>query len=273
MSLVRVLLSSVSFAMEAVKVSISDCRDSEASVFSSRVALFVASSVTHQVFFVASDFACSFSFETSCSIIFFTLPRGSAPTRTAKAESMRLFRLFASCCKNRATSALPPRGLLDFRNARALELWRRPGRCFSAFPATEPLEMISCALLTASISSERVFWRVWKAELFLAQVAFKSAEYFSSASLSALVSSKSPSAEAFFCNFLALNWAFAAFSFFDWATSAVNRWARSSNAWRFACSSFSSVLRSSTNLSSKVSSIVMAAPDWNSYVFGSGFSA
>mmetsp|Transcript_114978 Transcript_114978/g.273416 ORF Transcript_114978/g.273416 Transcript_114978/m.273416 type:complete len:222 (-) Transcript_114978:787-1452(-) len=218
MSLLSVLLSSVSFAMEAFNVSISDCKDSEVSVFSSRVALLVASSVTHQVFFVASSLACSFNLVRSCWIIFFTLPSGSAPTRTARADSMRLFRAEARCWRKRATWSFRSPWLSDRRKASTEprgERCKSPGRCFSALPATEPLEMISCALPTASISSCRVFWRSEKAAAFFAQVAFRSFANFSSASFSALVSARSPSDDALLCTFLALNCSLELFSFFD----------------------------------------------------------
>eukprot|EP00438_Fugacium_kawagutii_P036324 Skav220736 [mRNA] locus=scaffold2753:293670:302295:+ [translate_table: standard] len=143
----------------------------------------------------------------SCSIMAFTLATGSAPTRSAVADSTRLFSAPARCWRKRATwSSSTGRASLDRRKAREVPVLSSKGRCFSALPATAPLLMMSWALLRASNSSLRSFWRSSKAAAFLLQVAWRSLAYFSSEAFSVLVSSRSPSAAAFAWSFLALNW-------------------------------------------------------------------
>mmetsp|Transcript_76159 Transcript_76159/g.168229 ORF Transcript_76159/g.168229 Transcript_76159/m.168229 type:complete len:207 (-) Transcript_76159:818-1438(-) len=193
----RVTASSPSLAMEELNSSISDCRESTWSVFSSLMALLLANSAWHQPCLVASSFAWSCIFTISCSIIVFTLAMGSAAARSAVADNTRLFKDSARCWRKRVTcSSCSGRAEKDRRKARDVAVCTRPGRCFSALPATAPLLMMSWALVRASSSSFRNFWRSSKAAAFLLQVALRSLAYFSSEAFSVFVSSKSPSAEA-----------------------------------------------------------------------------
>mmetsp|Transcript_27711 Transcript_27711/g.65126 ORF Transcript_27711/g.65126 Transcript_27711/m.65126 type:complete len:260 (+) Transcript_27711:652-1431(+) len=244
--------SSPSLPMAVESSSASEESSSTASVFSSRVALLDASSALHQPFLLASSFCCVCIFVISCSIIVRTLAMGSAAARPATAESTRLFKAEARCCRKRATLSLCGSRTSERRNAKAVlfgPACKRLGRCFPALPATASPAMMPLAFSIASISSCRSFWRAAKAAAFLLQVALRSVEYFSSDCFSTLVSPRSPSDEALLCSCLALNWPFSSCSFLDCASCASRLWTSISKAWRFFCSSFSRLMRSSTNLS------------------------
>merc|ERR1719428_1720355 len=75
--------------------------------------------------------------------------------------------------------------------AAACFCWSSVGRCFSAAPATAPLERVSIAFSIAAISSARSFCRASKSEDFFSQVAVRSERYFLSSSRVAVVCSRS----------------------------------------------------------------------------------
>mmetsp|Transcript_18835 Transcript_18835/g.65654 ORF Transcript_18835/g.65654 Transcript_18835/m.65654 type:complete len:203 (+) Transcript_18835:181-789(+) len=174
-ALVSAAMSSVSFAMDASSWSISACRVSTASVFSLRVCSFVDSSVSHQPLCSASSLASSMRRTMRSLSIFLTFSKGSFDTRTAKAESTRLFNSSLRLCKNSATRTCAVCWVVARKLTKAVApSCASDGRCFSALPATAPLEMISMALLMASNSSVRSCWRDSKSLAFCSQVAVRS---------------------------------------------------------------------------------------------------
>mmetsp|Transcript_105455 Transcript_105455/g.251167 ORF Transcript_105455/g.251167 Transcript_105455/m.251167 type:complete len:238 (-) Transcript_105455:700-1413(-) len=225
--LLNVETSSPSLPMAVESSSASEESSSTASVFSSRVALLDASSALHQPFLLASSFCCVCIFVISCSIIVRTLAMGSAAARPATAESTRLFKAEARCCRKRATRSLRGSRSSERRNAKAVLFGpcKRLGKCLSALPATASPAMMPLAFSIASISSCRSFWRAAKAAAFLLQVAARSVEYFSSDCFSTFVSPRSPSDEALLCSCLALNCPFSSCSFLDCASCESRLWA------------------------------------------------
>mmetsp|Transcript_20131 Transcript_20131/g.52613 ORF Transcript_20131/g.52613 Transcript_20131/m.52613 type:complete len:203 (-) Transcript_20131:181-789(-) len=167
--------SSVSLAMEEVSSSISARNVSTESVFSLRVCSFVASSLSHQPLCSASSLASSMRRTMRSLSIFLTFSKGSFDTRTAKAESTRLFNSSLRLCKNSATRTCAVCWVVARKLTKAVApSCASDGRCFSALPATAPLEMISMALLMASNSSVRSCWRDSKSLAFCSQVAVRS---------------------------------------------------------------------------------------------------
>mmetsp|Transcript_10324 Transcript_10324/g.17947 ORF Transcript_10324/g.17947 Transcript_10324/m.17947 type:complete len:243 (-) Transcript_10324:322-1050(-) len=203
---VNSLMSSVSFAMEASSWSISACKVSTASVFSLRVCSLVLSSVSHQPLCSASSLASSIKRTIKSLIIFLTFTNGSASTLTASAESTRLFKACARSFKNSEARCCGAREAPEARNCASEEpdFCASEGKYVSALPDTAPLEMISMALVMASISSARSCCLDSKSEAFCSHVAVKSARYCTSASLVVVVSVRSPWASALACNFFAL---------------------------------------------------------------------
>mmetsp|Transcript_34132 Transcript_34132/g.79169 ORF Transcript_34132/g.79169 Transcript_34132/m.79169 type:complete len:242 (-) Transcript_34132:33-758(-) len=209
-ALVNSLISSVNFEIEASNWSISACNVSTASVFSFRVCSFVESSVSHQPLCSASSFASSIKRTIKSLIIFFTFENGSSATRTARAESTRLFKFSALDLKNSATRSCGAFDRPERSCASATALFCiSAGKCFSALPLTASLDKISMAFSIAWISSARNCCLDSKSEAFCSQVAVKSERYFSSAAFVVVVSERSPSASAFACNFFALVSAFS----------------------------------------------------------------
>mmetsp|Transcript_85302 Transcript_85302/g.238900 ORF Transcript_85302/g.238900 Transcript_85302/m.238900 type:complete len:219 (+) Transcript_85302:2-658(+) len=205
-------------------------------------------------------------------IIFLTFAKGSAAARSATAESTRLLCSFACWRRYTATRCCEARSVPEARNCakEAEAVCAKVGRCFSALPCTELLEMISIAFVIASSSSARSCCRDSKSVAFCSHVAVKSAKYFSSASFVVVVSCKSPSASALACKCFALLSDFSSRSCVDCSICAV----RSCTNISWACfefiSSFSKAVRSSTNLSWSFSNISMTPWDWNSYPEASG---
>mmetsp|Transcript_52197 Transcript_52197/g.114184 ORF Transcript_52197/g.114184 Transcript_52197/m.114184 type:complete len:266 (+) Transcript_52197:667-1464(+) len=192
-------MSSVSLAIDASSWSISAWRVSTASVFSLRVCSFVESSVSHQPLCSASSLASSMRRTMRSLIIFFTLVKGSAATRCEARARTRLLSCVARPSRKAAMRAC--RGLwLELRSCARAVACTSAGRCLSPEPATASLDMMSMALLTASSSSARSFWRLSKSADFWAQRALVSSRYFSSSALSASVCALSPSASAFACS-------------------------------------------------------------------------
>mmetsp|Transcript_97642 Transcript_97642/g.193343 ORF Transcript_97642/g.193343 Transcript_97642/m.193343 type:complete len:249 (+) Transcript_97642:641-1387(+) len=218
---VKSTISSVSFAMEASNASISACSVSTASVFSFLVCSFVDSSVSHHPLCSASSFASSINLVIKSLIIFFTLRKGSAVMRLAKAERTLLLSSFALLCKKSCTWACTLLCESSLKAASDLPVCTNVGRYLSALPLTALLEIISMAFAIASNSSVRSCCRDAKSLAFCSQVAVKSARYFTSASRVAVVSVKSPSASAFACNFLAFVSAFSVLSCVACSSCAV----------------------------------------------------
>mmetsp|Transcript_20129 Transcript_20129/g.52600 ORF Transcript_20129/g.52600 Transcript_20129/m.52600 type:complete len:207 (-) Transcript_20129:663-1283(-) len=205
------------------------------------------------------------SFTMRSLIIFLTLTKGSAVTRSASAVSTRLFSSRPLDIRYCATLPCASVFTVSARSmAKTVPCWANDGRCLSALPATAPLEMISMALLMASISSERSCCLDSKSEAFCSQVAVRSDKYFTSASIVVVVSWRLPVASALAWSFLALVADFASRSDVAWSTCAV----RSCMSMSYAClpfiSSFSRVVRSFMNSSSNFSNISTMPCDWNS---------
>mmetsp|Transcript_92272 Transcript_92272/g.266311 ORF Transcript_92272/g.266311 Transcript_92272/m.266311 type:complete len:291 (+) Transcript_92272:622-1494(+) len=259
------LMSSVNFEIDASNWSISACKVSTASVFSFRVCSFVESSVSHQPLCSASSFASSMRRTMRSLIIFFTFANGSSATRTASAESTRLFNLSPLARKNSATRSCGSLDLLA-RNCASAEPFfcAKDGKYFSELPFTALLDKISTAFSIASISSARSCCLDSKSDAFCSQVATKSERYFSSASLVVVVSLKSPSASALACNFFAFVSAFSPRSVVACSICAVKSCTNMSKACLLFISAFSKAVRSSTNLSWSFSNISMMPWDLNS---------
>mmetsp|Transcript_139362 Transcript_139362/g.353417 ORF Transcript_139362/g.353417 Transcript_139362/m.353417 type:complete len:295 (+) Transcript_139362:693-1577(+) len=262
-------MSSANFAIDACSSSISACKVSTASVFSFRVCSLVDSSVSHQPLCSASSFASSMRRTMRSLIIFFTFRNGSSETRTAKAESTRLPNCLPRLLRYCATRAwfwlyVSARSMASAEPSPPDNCCAKAGKCVSAWPLTEELEMISMALLMASISSARSCCRDSKSVAFCSQVAVKSSRYFWSASRVVVVSSKSPVASALACRVLAFNSAFSSLSWVACSICAV----RSCISMSYACFEFISVfsrsVRSAMNLSNNFSNISITPCDWNS---------
>mmetsp|Transcript_42254 Transcript_42254/g.107409 ORF Transcript_42254/g.107409 Transcript_42254/m.107409 type:complete len:248 (-) Transcript_42254:189-932(-) len=209
------------------------------------------------------------SFTMRSLIIFLTLEKGSSATRTARAESTRLF-MRLPCAKRKSAARCCGCEEEARSCARDVPFCTSDGKCFSALPATAPLERISTAFAMASISSERSCWRISKSEAFWPQVPSRSVRYCESACMVEVVSEREPSASAFACSFFALLSDFSPRSVSDCSTCAVKSWMSMSKACLPFISSFSSWVRSSMNLSCNFSSISMTPCDWNSYPCASG---
>mmetsp|Transcript_52442 Transcript_52442/g.135329 ORF Transcript_52442/g.135329 Transcript_52442/m.135329 type:complete len:222 (-) Transcript_52442:830-1495(-) len=197
---VRSCMSCVSFAIVALRSSVSAVSRWISSAFASRVCLFVVSSVSHQPLCSVSAVDSSMSVEMRSLIIFFTLVKGSAATRCEASASTWLFRCCARSDRNWAMRAC--RGLCwpELRScARATPRCTSVGRCFSPEPRTESLDMISTASLMVASSSSRSFWRLSKSAVFCVHSAAVSSRYFWSSARSAVVCARLPSASALAC--------------------------------------------------------------------------
>mmetsp|Transcript_80969 Transcript_80969/g.147744 ORF Transcript_80969/g.147744 Transcript_80969/m.147744 type:complete len:274 (-) Transcript_80969:689-1510(-) len=257
---------SVSCAMEAVSSSISAVNFSTVSVFSLRVCSLTASSVSHQPLCSASSFASFMRRTIKSLIIFLTFWKGSSEICAATLASMRLLRCEACLRKKAATRAwacvvLTARSIASAVPLLVSVFCSMLGKYVSALPDTELLAMIEMAFSMASSSSARNSCLDSKSEAFCAHVASISVLYLVSAAKTSLVSVRSPSASAFFCNSLALS-----SDFFVASDSALLiMLSRSAMSISYACldfiSFFSRSVRFSVKSSSNFSSISITPED------------
>mmetsp|Transcript_52445 Transcript_52445/g.135338 ORF Transcript_52445/g.135338 Transcript_52445/m.135338 type:complete len:226 (-) Transcript_52445:830-1507(-) len=201
---VRSCMSCVSFAIVALRSSVSAVSRWISSAFASRVCLFVVSSVSHQPLCSVSAADSCMSFEIRSLIILFTLSKGSLATCWAMSSSVRLLQVRARPLRNDAMRAWSGLWLLLLLRSciSATPLWRTcsiDGRYFSPAPATLSLERISTASLMDASSSARSFWRLSKSLSFVWQSAVMSSRYFWSSARSAVVCARLPSASALAC--------------------------------------------------------------------------
>mmetsp|Transcript_38804 Transcript_38804/g.76934 ORF Transcript_38804/g.76934 Transcript_38804/m.76934 type:complete len:306 (+) Transcript_38804:548-1465(+) len=264
-SAVVAAISSPRFAIEALRLSISACRVSMASVFAFRVSLLVASSESHQPFFLASLFASAIRRAKVFEIILLTFLKGSLDIRFASCRSSELPKYRAFSRRKRSTvvswvlSNLP-------RNCTSAPISGSSSidcKCLSELPDTVSLETISIALLMALISSIRSCCRDLKLSSFSLHVATTFLRYFLSAMRVFVTSTKLPLAVA---KALILSVLIAILS----DRSAVARlvwsfksWIRSLKVCFAFTSSLWSTILSWTNLSKSASSNLMRPSDWN----------
>mmetsp|Transcript_50625 Transcript_50625/g.141774 ORF Transcript_50625/g.141774 Transcript_50625/m.141774 type:complete len:243 (+) Transcript_50625:889-1617(+) len=200
---VRSAMSCVSWAIVAVKSSISALSWLTSWVLAARVNLFATNSASHQPLCSVSDVPSSISFEIKSLMSFFTFLNGSLAARNAASESKRLPVRWARPARNAA--ARSRKGLCaslesciaiaGFAERHCLS-WSSVGKCVSPAPATVLLEMTSMALSNAPISSARSLWRLLKSAAFCSQSAVMSSKYVWSSSRSFVVCAKSPSSAA-----------------------------------------------------------------------------
>mmetsp|Transcript_147169 Transcript_147169/g.260145 ORF Transcript_147169/g.260145 Transcript_147169/m.260145 type:complete len:202 (-) Transcript_147169:827-1432(-) len=179
-------------------------------VLLSRDILLVDSSVSHHPLSSVSAVASSSNFQMSSWIIFLTLVKGSpAATCCCKSAKTRLPLILArslrkaSIFARRAGLRSPLRSCAKTVPCCVL-VCASAGKYLSPAPDTASLEMISIALLMASISSARSFCRLSKSAVLTSQRAVVSAKYFSSSARSSSVTALSPSVVAFNFIFLPL---------------------------------------------------------------------